>query len=67
MQIFMVNHDIPYPANPTCCRGCIQRWHGIEKAKPLNENEIDYIVALIMGWIDQQLDESGHKSGHKTL
>ena len=37
----------------TCCRGCIQKWHGIEKAKPLNENEVDNIVELIMEWIEK--------------
>ena len=67
MQIFMGNQDIPNPPNPTCCRGCIEKWHGIEKGRALNEKEIDYVVALIMEWIEKQLDESGHKSGHKTL
>jgi len=42
-------------ATATCCRGCIQKWHGIEKGRALREAEVDYIVALIMGWIGQQL------------
>ena len=67
MQIFMGNHDTPTPAIPTCCRGYIQKGHGIEKGRHLNEKEVDYIVALIMDWIEKQLNESGHKSGHKTL
>jgi hypothetical protein len=37
--VFIAQH-----ATATCCRGCIQKWHGIEKARSLNENEIDYIV-----------------------
>jgi hypothetical protein len=32
------------------------KWHGIEKARALNEVEINYVVALIMGWIEGQLD-----------
>jgi hypothetical protein len=44
-------------ATATCCRGCISKWHGIEKGRALNEPEVDYTVALIMGWIDQQIDE----------
>lgn len=60
--VFIAQH-----ATATCCRGCIQKWHGIEKARSLNDKEVDYIVALIMEWIEKQLDESGHKSGHKTL
>jgi len=31
----------------TCCRGCISKWHGIEKGRALNEAEVDYIVALL--------------------
>jgi hypothetical protein len=36
-------------ATAACCRGCIQKWHGIEKARALNELEVQFIVALIMG------------------
>ena len=42
-------------ATATCCRKCIQKWHGIEKGRALDEAEIDYVVALIMGWIGEQL------------
>ena len=60
--VFIAQH-----ATATCCRGCIQKWHGIEKGGALHIEEVDFIVELIMGWIEQQLNNSGHKSGHKTL
>jgi hypothetical protein len=44
--VFIAQH-----ATATCCRGCIQKWFGIEKGRALNEAEIDFVVALIMGWI----------------
>ena len=44
-------------ATATCCRGCIQKWHGIEKGRALDDAEVDFVVALIMGWIGGQLDE----------
>ena len=44
-------------ATATCCRGCISKWHGIRKGRALNEREVDFIVALIMGWIENQLDK----------
>jgi hypothetical protein len=50
--VFIAQH-----ATATCCRKCIQKWHGIEKGRALNEAEIDYVVALIMGLIEGQLDE----------
>ena len=43
-------------ATATCCRGCIYKWHGIEKGRALNEKEVRYIVALIMGWIERQIN-----------
>jgi hypothetical protein len=42
-------------ATATCCRKCIQKWHGIEKGRALSDPEVDYVVGLIMGWIDGQI------------
>jgi hypothetical protein len=50
--VFIAQH-----ATAACCRKCIQKWHGIEKGRALNEKEIDYILALIMGWIERQINE----------
>ena len=50
--VFIAQH-----ATSTCCRGCISKWHGIGKGRALNEKEMQFIVALIMGWIERQLDE----------
>jgi len=50
--VFIAQH-----ATATCCRGCIRKWHGIEKDRALNEREVQFIVALIMGWIEGQLNE----------
>ncbi len=50
--VFIAQH-----ATATCCRGCISKWHRIEKDRALNRVEVDFIVALIMGWIERQLDE----------
>ena len=48
--VFIAQH-----ATATCCRGCLSKWHGIEKGRVLNETEVDFIVALIMSWIGEQL------------
>jgi hypothetical protein len=48
--VFIAQH-----ATATCCRGCIQKWHGIEKGRALNVEEVDFVVSLIMGWIGEQL------------
>ena len=49
--VFIAQH-----ATATWCRGCIQKWHGIEKDRALNEVEVESIVALIMVWIERQAD-----------
>jgi len=47
--VFFAQH-----ATATCCRGCIQRWHGIKKGSALNGKEIELVVGLVMGWIEEQ-------------
>jgi len=50
--VFIAQH-----ATATCCRGCIQKWHGIEKGRVLDEKEVDFVVGFIMGWIEGQVEE----------
>ena len=38
-----------------CCRGCLFKWHCIDRNRELTSNEINYIVELIMTWIKRQL------------
>jgi len=47
--VFIAQH-----ATATCCRGCISKWHRIEKGQPLTEGEIGFVVELVMGWIKGQ-------------
>ena len=39
-------------ATATCCRSCLYKWHNIPKGRRLTKKEIDYIVCLIMEWIN---------------
>jgi hypothetical protein len=50
--VFIAQH-----ATATCCRGCLQKWHGIGKGRALNVEAVDFVVALIMGWIERQIKE----------
>jgi len=51
--VFIAQH-----ATATCCRKYIQKWHGFEKGRALNEKEVEFIVMLIMGWIERQINEN---------
>ncbi len=44
-------------ATATCCRRCLSNWHSIVSNRRLRENDIIYIVDLIMEWIKRQLEE----------
>jgi hypothetical protein len=50
--VFIAQH-----ATATCCRGCLQKWHGIGKGRALNVEAVDFVVALIVGWIERQIKE----------
>ena len=38
-----------------CCRGCLSKWHNIPKGTELTDGQQDYIVNLLMAWIDRQV------------
>ena len=52
-QTPMKNHPvfIAQHATGTCCRGCLEKWHKIPKGIELNDNQINYIVCLLIEWI----------------
>ena len=48
--VFIAQH-----ATGTCCRGCLYKWHGIDKNRELTDNEINYIVSIIISWIKREI------------
>ena len=48
--VFIAQH-----ACACCCRGCLEKWHHIPNEKELTNNEINYIVALLIEWIKREL------------
>jgi hypothetical protein len=42
-------------ATACCCRSCLYKWHKIDKNKELNDNEVDYIVNVLMKWIENEV------------
>ncbi len=38
-------------ATATCCRGCLAKWHGVAKGRPLTEPEKDYVLRVIRAWL----------------
>lgn len=43
-------------ATATCCRGCLEKWHGIERGRPLTGEEREHVVSAISRWLINGLD-----------
>ena len=48
--VFIAQH-----ATACCCRGCLEKWHNIPKNRELTNNEVNYIVMLILTWIKREM------------
>lgn len=48
--VFIAQH-----ATATCCRGCISKWHKIASSSALSADDIEYIVSVIMRFIEDEM------------
>jgi hypothetical protein len=53
--VFIAQH-----ATATCCRGCLEKWHRIPRDQALNEEQIQYIVAVLARWLESESDDVKH-------
>lgn len=50
--VFIAQH-----ATATCCRACLEKWHNILSNCQLSDDQIEYIINLIISWINRQISE----------
>jgi hypothetical protein len=50
--VFVAQH-----ATACCCRGCLDKWHGIAKGRELTGEEQAHVVAALMRWLRAQAVE----------
>ena len=48
--VFIAEH-----ATATCCRNCLYKWYHIPKGRELTEEEIVFLVTVLMTWIKKEL------------
>lgn len=48
--VFLAQH-----ATGCCCRGCLAKWHGIPAGRVLTDDERQYVVAVLMEWVERQM------------
>ena len=49
--VFIAQH-----ATATCCRECIRKWHKMQPGRALSQVQQDYLVDVIMTWIQKELE-----------
>lgn len=47
--VFVAQH-----ATGTCCRSCLEKWHGMEKFVALDAGQQRYVVAVIREWLERE-------------
>ncbi len=50
--VFIAQH-----ATACCCRGCLEKWHNIPSGKILTQTEQEYVVDVLMDWIEKEVRE----------
>ena len=56
--VFIAQH-----ATATCCRGCLAKWHRIAAGKPLDSDEVEYVLAVVRRWIETAAGPIGPSPG----
>jgi hypothetical protein len=51
-------------ATATCCRKCIQVWHGIPRDQELNDKDIEYFSQLLLRYVVHRLPDLGDDPVH---
>ena len=54
--VFIAQH-----ACACCCRGCLHKWYNVPKNTELTEKQQEKIVALIMAWIQKELENEKNR------
>lgn len=49
--VFVAQH-----ATGCCCRGCLYKWHNIPIGVELNDQQVDFIVNILMNFIKKELN-----------
>ncbi|ETP73971.1 Phage protein Gp37/Gp68 [Lachnospiraceae bacterium JC7] len=50
--VFIAQH-----ATACCCRGCLKKWHHIPEHRELSKSEQNYVVDVIMKWIERDMKD----------
>ena len=55
--VFVAQH-----ATATCCRNCLNKWHGIARGAALTDEEQAHVIATLERWLRAELARTGKSS-----
>lgn len=59
--VFVAQH-----ATGTCCRSCLEKWHHFSKGLQLTALQKRYVLAVIAGWLEHELDRAQKHASEKN-
>ncbi|MFT8308677.1 DUF4186 domain-containing protein [Acetobacter malorum] len=59
--VFVAQH-----ATGTCCRSCLEKWHQFSKGLQLKASQQRYVLAVIAGWLEHELDRAQKHGSEKN-
>lgn len=59
--VFVAQH-----ATATCCRKCVQRWHGIPRGRDLSQEEIALLAAIVLRWLRRRVGSSSDYAAEES-
>ncbi|MGE4481129.1 DUF4186 domain-containing protein [Acidocella sp.] len=55
--VFIAQH-----ATACCCRSCLAKWHGFPRGQALDTPARDYILGVLMRWLDREMRNPDHET-----
>ncbi|MCP1244890.1 DUF4186 domain-containing protein [Acetobacter cerevisiae] len=59
--VFVAQH-----ATGTCCRSCLEKWHNFSKGLQLTDLQKRYVLAVIAGWLEHELDTAQKRAAEQN-
>lgn len=47
--VFVAQH-----ATACCCRGCLEKWHGIARGRELSTDEVRHVLKVLERWLEKE-------------
>lgn len=54
--VFVAQH-----ATASCCRGCLEKWHGIPKGHALTPDQEAYIIEVLERWLQNEAEMGSYR------